>query len=110
MIQDSLIKKNNSGASGYNKIYKHQWVTHVNALPMSAIDVMDKVCLKKYGWHFTPHEAMDYSREDWYKDQSLILTFESNIDLLVSKLTITLNQNLYKTKRNKYKYERFNNI
>jgi|TARA_R110001592_G_scaffold132997_16_gene348097 hypothetical protein len=91
MIQDSLIKKNNSGASGYNKIYKHQWVTHVNALPMSAIDVMDKVCLKKYGWHFTPHEAMDYSREDWYKDQSLILTFESNIDLLVSKLTITLN-------------------
>lgn len=91
MTPDSLIKNSNVSPSGYNKIYEHQWVTHVNALPMSAIEVMDKVCLNKYGWHFTPHKDMDYSRDDWYKDQSLILTFESKIDLLVSKLTITLN-------------------
>ena len=26
---------------GYNKIFKHQWVTHTNALPLSAVTTPD---------------------------------------------------------------------
>jgi hypothetical protein len=31
---------------------------------------------------------MNYSNEDWYKDQTLILTFESKWDLIHAKLRI----------------------
>ena len=89
MMQDSLQKKDKP--SGYNKIYRNQWTTHVNALPMSAIEVMDSLCKKKYGWHFIPPRNMNYAEDDWYKNQTLVLSFESKIDLLVSKLTVTLN-------------------
>ena len=77
-------------AGGYSKIYKHQWHTHVNALPMSAKTLMEKVCEKKFGWHFIPHKTMKWERPDWYKDQTLVLSFESKTDLITSKLNITL--------------------
>jgi len=75
---------------GYNKIYQYQWHTHVNALPMTAKTLMESVCDKRFGWHFIPHKTMNWQSEDWYKDQTLVLSFESKIDLITSKLNITL--------------------
>ena len=75
---------------GYNKIFEHQWRTHVYALPLSAINVIKKIALDKWGWHFIPHKNMQWEKEDWFKDQTLVLSFESKTDLITSKLNITL--------------------
>lgn len=76
--------------SGYNKLYKHQWVTSTNALPLTISEKLSKMCSKRWGWHFIPHENMDYSRENWFQDQTLILTFESKWDLIHAKLRVSL--------------------
>lgn len=75
---------------GYNKIFKYQWKTHVNALPMTAIGEIHDVSKGKWGWHFIPHKNMNYGKEDWYKDQTLVLTFEKPLDLILSKLIATI--------------------
>ena len=75
---------------GYNKIFEHQWRTHVYALPLSAINLIKKIALDKWGWHFIPHKNMQWEKEDWFKDQTLVLSFESKTDLITSKLNITL--------------------
>ncbi len=85
---DSSKKPHDEG--GYNKIYKHQWHTHVYALPLTAKDLMENICEKKWGWHFIPHKNMQWEKEDWFKDQTLVLSFESKTDLITSKLNITL--------------------
>ena len=76
--------------NGYNKIYKHQWRTHVYGLPMSAKTLMEDICEKKFGWHFVPHKDMDYHSDSWYEKQTLVISFESKTDLIASKLNITL--------------------
>jgi predicted molibdopterin-dependent oxidoreductase YjgC len=75
---------------GYNKIFKHQWKTNTNAIPLSSVNHIRDLIKGKFGWHFIPHKNMDYSREDWYKDQTLVITFENKLDLILSKLTTTL--------------------
>ena len=75
---------------GYNKIFKHQWTTNTNAIPLTAVNHIRDLINGKFGWHFVPHKNMDYSREDWFKDQTLVITFESKLDLILSKLTTTL--------------------
>lgn len=77
---------------GYNCIYKHQWRTPTNALPMSAVDKIHSIVNKRWGWYFQPHKNMDYSRQDWFKDQTLIITFESKMDLVLAKLLVTINK------------------
>lgn len=77
---------------GYNCIYKHQWKTITNALPMTAINKIHSIVDKRWGWHFIPHKNMDYSKEDWYENQTLILTFENKMDLILAKLLVTLNK------------------
>jgi hypothetical protein len=51
---------------------------------------MDSICVGKWGWYFIPHKNMRWEREDWYKDQTLILTFEDKHDLARCKLSVDL--------------------
>ena len=75
--------------SGYNKIFRHRWRTSTNALPMMAISRINRITEgRKWGWTFMPHENMNYSRENWYEDQMLILTFDNEMDLIQSKLEV----------------------
>lgn len=74
---------------GYNHIFKYQWnCAPKYGLSGVAVEELKKICRKKFGWHFLPHKNMNYSNEDWYKDQTLILTFESKWDLIHAKLRI----------------------
>jgi hypothetical protein len=74
----------------YNIHLEYNWRTHVNALPMRAKEYMDSICNSKWGWYFTPHPTMQWDREDWYKDQTLIITFEDEHDLARCKLSVDL--------------------
>jgi hypothetical protein len=75
---------------GYNFIFRHQWRTHTNALPMHVIGIIDRITEdRKWGWVFSPHKTMDYSRPNWYEDQTLILTFEDQADLIQTKLEVS---------------------
>ena len=75
---------------GYNVIYKHQWTTNTNALPMTAVTEIQNLVRKRWGWHFVPHKDMDYNRDDWYKKQTLCITFENKMDLILSKLLVSV--------------------
>ena len=75
---------------GYNKIFKHEWITHTNALPLSAVHTITDCIKGKWGWHFVPHKNMNYEQDDWYKDQTLVITFENKLDLIISKLKATI--------------------
>jgi len=87
MVENS--KKSIDG-DGYNKIYKYQWITNVYGLPMSAKELMLDICEKKFGWHFLPHKDMNYHSDNWYEKQTLVISFESKMDLITSKLNVTL--------------------
>jgi len=82
--------KRELNGDGYNKIYRHQWVTNVYGLPMSAKHLMEDICEHKFGWHFLPHKDMNYHSDKWYEKQTLVISFESEMDLITSKLNITL--------------------
>lgn len=83
------LVKNKTGQ--YNKVYPHKWKTNVNALPMGIKVFLDDTLEGSYGWHFVPHKGIDWQAEDWYKDQTLFLTFELQQDLIQSKLSVTFN-------------------
>lgn len=56
---------------------------------MHIISMIDSITeTRKWGWVFKPHKNMDYHRTDWYKDQTLILTFEDQADLIQTKLEL----------------------
>ena len=74
----------------YNKIYRYQWRTSVFALPQIVWQKLDKLCAKDWGYHFIPHTCMDYTRPNWYEDQTLYLTFQDHDDLVNAKLSIDL--------------------
>lgn len=74
----------------YNKIYRYQWRTSVYALPQIVWQKLDKLCVKDWGYHFIPHAVMDYSRQNWYEDQTLYLTFHDYDDLVNAKLSLDL--------------------
>ena len=75
---------------GYNKIFEHQWRTHVYALPLSAINVIKKIALDKWGWHFIPHKNMQWEKDDWFKDQTLVISFADKDDLINCRFSIDL--------------------
>lgn len=93
MVENS-VKANETTSNiregcGYNLIFRYQWRTNTNALPMHVISTINKLTdTRKWGWTFSPHKNMDYHRTDWYKDQTLILTFEDQADLIQAKLEI----------------------
>ena len=80
----------NSNSERYNKIYRYQWRTSVFALPQIVWQKLDKLCVKDWGYHFIPHACMDYTRPNWYEDQTLYLTFQDYDDLVNAKLSIDL--------------------
>jgi predicted molibdopterin-dependent oxidoreductase YjgC len=75
---------------GYNKIFKYQWTTNTHAIPLSSVNHIRDLIKGRFGWHFVPHKNMDYSTENWYENQTLVITFENKLDLILSKLTTTL--------------------
>jgi hypothetical protein len=75
---------------GYNIIYRHQWRTHTNTLPMHLIGLIDKITGdRRWGWTFSPHKNMNYNSPNWYENQTLILTFEDQADLIQTKLELS---------------------
>lgn len=73
---------------GYNKVFKHNWITPVYGLSASLIPVIHKICRKKWGWHFIPKKDMNYYDDRWFEKQNMVLSFESQIDLILVKLSI----------------------
>jgi hypothetical protein len=73
---------------GYNKIFRNQWRTNRYALPDLWVAQIDKVVTGNWGWHFIPHKNIDYQRPNWYEDQTLVITFENQHDLVQVKLCI----------------------
>jgi hypothetical protein len=89
MLTESADRLNKDGC-GYNLIYRHQWRTHTNALPMHIISLIHKITEdRKWGWTFSPHKNMDYNSPNWYENQTLILTFEDQSDLVQTKLEVS---------------------
>jgi len=74
----------------YNVYYDYEWKTHVPALPMHIKDWIDNHIDSNWGWYFIPHENMNYQNEDWHKDQTLVITFKQQADLVKAKLCIEL--------------------
>lgn len=90
VISTDLVNGATREGCGYNFIFRHQWRTHTNALPMHVIGIIDRITEdRKWGWTFSPHKNMDYSRPNWYEDQTLILTFEDQSDLVQTKLEVS---------------------
>ncbi len=77
---------------GYNKVYKHEWVTYQHGLLMHKIPAIHNMCTGRWGWYFKPQEDMDYGSEEWYEKQTLVLCFENKWDLIHVKLTIDINK------------------
>lgn len=76
--------------SGYNKIYKYQWRTRTNSLPMHVLEIITKSTNgRRWGWFFMPHENMDYNSPNWYENQTLVLSFEDQADLVQAKLEVS---------------------
>ncbi len=77
---------------GYNKIFKHQWRTQHYGINMSTVERIGKVATGKWGWHFKPHKNMNYSRDDWYENQTCYVSFEKKWDLILVKLLVDFNK------------------
>ena len=75
---------------GYNKIYKYSWNTPTYGLPMHTSKKIANMVTGRWGWHFVPHENMDYNSDDWYENQTLVITFEKKWDLVMCRLMISL--------------------
>ena len=75
--------------SGYNKIYKYQWRTCTYALPSSVLDKLNVITNSRpWGWYFIPHADMDYQADNWYINQTLVLSFAEEYDLIQAKLEV----------------------
>ena len=75
---------------GYNILYRYNWVTPVYGLSMTLIPVIHKLCKKRWGWHFRPQIDMNYNDEKWFEKQNMVLSFESQLDLIIVKLSIDI--------------------
>ena len=78
---------------GYNKVYQYKYCLNAHGVPGGLIAEMIGICDHKFGWHFIPHANMDWSRENWYEDQTAYISFEDRADLVnvvLSSRTINL--------------------
>lgn len=92
MVDHSMTTRliDHSETSGYNKIYRHQWRTFTNALPMIVHDHLNILTEgRPWGWYFIPHENMDYRDPNWFENQTLILSFDDEYDLIQAKLEVS---------------------
>ena len=89
VIDNKVVGSATREGCGYNAIFRYQWRTHTNALPMHVIEIINRITDNRlWGWTFSPHKNMDYTRPNWYEDQTLILTFDNQDDLVQAKLEI----------------------
>ena len=58
---------------------------------MSLIPVINNICNKRWGWHFSPKKDMNYGSDKWYEKQNMVLSFESKLDLILVKLKCRMN-------------------
>ena len=98
-VMDKILDQRNPDRSldfelpddcGYNKIYKYSWKTPTYGLPMHVSNKIASMVTGRWGWHFVPHENMDYNSDDWYENQTLVITFERKWDLVMCRLMISL--------------------
>lgn len=94
MVDDSLTASTPESStpesqSGYNKIYQHQWRTCTYALPSLVRNQLNVITdSRSWGWHFIPHADIDYQLVDWYTNQTLVLSFAEEYDLIQAKLEV----------------------
>jgi hypothetical protein len=76
--------------SGYNCIFRHKWrVLGKYALGSTWIPEIHKIVEDRgWGWHFIPHKNMDYRKDNWYEDQTLVLSFENKDDMIQAILQL----------------------
>ncbi len=79
-----------SSGSGYNCIFRYNWrVLGICALPSTWIyEINSIVGDRKWGWYFIPHKNMDYHADNWYENQTLVLSFSEESDMIQSILQI----------------------
>ena len=79
-----------SEGSGYNCIFKYNWkVLGTCALPSTWIHEINTIVGdRKWGWYFIPHKNMDWRKDNWYEDQTLVLSFSEESDMIQSILQI----------------------
>lgn len=87
--QNKLIPDLSEG-SGYNCIFKHNWrVLGKYALSSTWIwEISSIVGNRRWGWYFVPHKNMNYQRDNWYEDQTLVLSFEEESDMIQAVLQL----------------------
>lgn len=86
----TVVDKEDIAGGQYNKIYMYRWRTCTNSLPMHVMQMINRITEgRPWGWSFIAHENMDYNRSDWYKDQTLVLSFKYEYDLVQSKLEVS---------------------
>ncbi len=76
--------------SGYNCIFRHNWrVLGTCALPSTWIFKINSIVDGRgRGWYFIPHKNMAYTRENWYEDQTLVLSFSEEVDMIQTILQL----------------------
>lgn len=81
-----------SDGSGYNCIFKYNWrVLGTCALPSTWINEINNIVAgRKWGWYFIPHKNMNYQDDNWYENQTLVLSFSEEIDMIQSILQINV--------------------
>ena len=62
-----------------------------NTIDKECINVIKKIALDKWGWHFIPHKNMQWEKDDWFKDQTLVISFSDKDDLINCRFSIDLN-------------------
>lgn len=92
MAEHSLSKllPNLPEGSGYNCIFKNNWrVIGKYALGSNWLWEISSITEgRKWGWYFIPHETMDYRKDNWYENQTLVLSFEETSDMVQAMLQL----------------------
>lgn len=89
-LQQNRLLPDLSDGSGYNCIFKYNWrVIGKCALGSTWLwEISSIVDGRRWGWYFIPHKTMDYRKENWYEDQTLVLSFEDESDMIQAMLQL----------------------
>lgn len=95
VIKDSLNEIKSRGLEcpdgcGYNQVFQHKIQLQGHAVPGTYISWCNDNCVFKWGWHFKPHNNMNYQSETWYENQTAYLSFEDVDDALQAALELNL--------------------
>ena len=75
---------------GYNHIFAYKIKLNSYSVPGTYITWANDNCTFKWGWHFVPHENMNWQADDWYHNQTAYMSFEDVDDALQAALELNL--------------------